>query len=342
MIIVETILLSLLMCTSVYASYIDFRTGLISNKLLGISALIALAADAVYYGFFNSGQIWMFLQNFAAVVILSVLLYGFHFWGAGDSKFAMFIALAIPSRFYADSVIPLPAMAVIVYTFSISFIYLMFESLVLGIKNKDLFKADHKITVQSVVSVVRNFAVSYVYIFLVGFAETLLIKAELNYINVLANFFIILTIFSFDIFKKWYVTAVVFVTDVVLYIVFGRSMGLSLPSAYNLLLVAAIILFRNFANKYNYKTVPTAEIKEGTVLSFGTILKFRGSRVKGLPESTTEDFRSRITAEQAASVVRWGKSKMGEEMVTIVKKLPFAVFITLGTIMFLVMRRLGL
>ena len=74
MIIVETILLSLLMCTSVYASYIDFRTGLISNKLLGISALIALAADAVYYGFFNSGQIWMFLQNFAAVVILSVLL----------------------------------------------------------------------------------------------------------------------------------------------------------------------------------------------------------------------------------------------------------------------------
>ena len=342
MLIVETILLSVLLCTSVYASFNDFKTGLIPNKLLSISSLIALAADVVYYGVFDRGQIWLFMQNFVAVSVLSVLLYAFHFWGAGDSKFVMFIALAIPARFYADSVISLPEMAVVVYTFSLSFIYLMFESLVLGIKNKDLFKTDHKITVKSVLSVVKNLAVSYVYIFLVGFAEALLIKTDSDYITVLANFFIILTIFSFDIFKKWYVTAVVFVVDVVLYILFGRSMGLGLPSPYNIVLVAAILLFKNFAQKYNYKKVPTADIKEGTVLSLGTILKFRGSRVKGLPESTTEDFRSRLTAEQAASVVRWGKSKMGEETVTIVKKLPFAVFITLGSIMFLVMRRFGL
>ena len=342
MIIAETYLITVMLLTALTASYTDFRTGLIPNKLLGISSIMALIGDIIYYGLFNREQILLFVQNFAAVTVLSLLLYAFHFWGAGDSKFVMFIALALPARIYADSVITLPAMAIIVYTFSLSFIYLVAESLVLGIKNKDFFETGQKITAGYVLSVIKNFAVSYIYIFLVNFAEMMIIKEKSDYITVLANFFIILTVFSFDFFKKWYAAAAVFAADVILYILYGKSMGLNLPSVYNLILVAAIMIFRNFAQKYNYKTIPTSEVKAGMVLSLGTVLKFRGSRVKGLPESTTEDFRSKLTEEQAASIVRWEKSKMGGKAVTIVKKLPFAVFITAGTAAFLVLRRIGI
>jgi hypothetical protein len=92
------------------------------------------------------------------------------------------------------------------------------------------------------------------------------------------------------------------------------------------------------AEKYNYKTIPTEDVKSGMVLSYGTILMFQPSKVKGLPTYTTEDIRSRISGDEAERIVRWKNSKYGRPMITIVRKIPFAIFITMGTIFYLLMR----
>ena len=70
-----------------------------------------------------------------------------------------------------------------------------------------------------------------------------------------------------------------------------------------------------------------------------TIARFQNSRVKGLPLYTTEDFRTKLNSEQVKSIKRWKKSKSGTETVIIVRKLPFAVFISIGTVAFLILMR---
>ncbi len=67
-----------------------------------------------------------------------------------------------------------------------------------------------------------------------------------------------------------------------------------------------------------------------------TALSFLPSRVQGLPTDSTEDLRSRLTPEQAESIRRWEKSKFGKPYIVIVRKIPFAVFIGIGTAAFLV------
>lgn len=343
MLILETFLMTLLLCTAGYATYTDFKTGLIPNRLLLISGAAALAADTMYYGIFASFCLECFLVNLAVTVLLSLLLYGYHFWGAGDSKLMMFIVLAMPARYYINSQIPLPALTVTVYTFAIAFVYLTFESVILGIKQKNLFSTGKKVTPAAVMKLVKSYFISYAYILLISFGEMLLPGDLLRntYIAPLLNFFIIFTIFSFELLKKWYVVALVTAADIVLYFVFLGSAEGVMPSAFNIIVIAAVLVFRSLAEKYNYKTVKTSEITPGTVLAMSTVMLFQGSRVKGLPTIATEDLRSRISAEEAESIKRWENSKTGKHEILIVRKLPFAVFITVGTIAFLVLRRCG-
>ena len=68
-----------------------------------------------------------------------------------------------------------------------------------------------------------------------------------------------------------------------------------------------------------------------------TVVCFIGSKINGLPMAMTEDLRSRLSEEEAESVVRWKGSKQGSETVTIVKKIPFAIFIALGVLVFLIL-----
>ena len=107
------------------------------------------------------------------------------------------------------------------------------------------------------------------------------------------------------------------------------------------LLVFVVLLIRLFVEKYNYQTIPTNKAEKGMVLAYSTILGFIPSSVQGLPkEKTTEDIRSRITADEAESIKRWENSKYGRAEITIVRKIPFAIFISIGAVIYTFARML--
>ena len=83
-----------------------------------------------------------------------------------------------------------------------------------------------------------------------------------------------------------------------------KSIFINLAFAGVVLAIAVILLvvFRTFAGKYNYKTIPVSELKPGMILSMGSILLFAGSRVKGLPSFSTEDLKSRLSAGEVDSI----------------------------------------
>lgn len=113
-------------------------------------------------------------------------------------------------------------------------------------------------------------------------------------------------------------------------------------SAAILLWTAVLMCLRMLVQDYNYRTIPTEEVREGQILAAGTVCRFARSRVRNLPTGMTEDLSSRLTAEEAASVRRWQHSRYGEDTVVIVRKIPFAIFIAVGTIAFLIFEVVGL
>ena len=91
-------------------------------------------------------------------------------------------------------------------------------------------------------------------------------------------------------------------------------------------------------NGYNYKEINVSELRPGMILSAQTVIGFAPSKVKGLPDTTFEDMRSRLTKDEVDSINRWKDSKYGSEKIVIVKKLPFAVFIFIGMIAYFIIR----
>ena len=100
------------------------------------------------------------------------------------------------------------------------------------------------------------------------------------------------------------------------------------------LLVLLVMWTTWIAGKYVYESVPTEDVKAGMILSRSTVVCFAPSKVKGLPQISYEDMRSRQTEEEAAAVRRWKDSKYGKATVVSVRKIPFASFIAVGVILF--------
>lgn len=166
MIVVESLLLTILILTCVYATYTDFKTGLIYNKSLLISGAAVIALDCIYYILFQRELILGFLLNVSIVILLSIILYAYSFWGAGDSKLMILCVLAVPARFYASDLYNLPLITIVAQTFSIAFLYLIIESVILGIINKSFFKTNRQLTIHSLKDILKSYFLSYIYILL--------------------------------------------------------------------------------------------------------------------------------------------------------------------------------
>ena len=136
--------------------------------------------------------------------------------------------------------------------------------------------------------------------------------------------------------KSLAITSVFLLANIIYYMYFGFSIySINFKM---LILVLLIMIFRSIAEKYNYEEIKVEDLKSRMILSTGSVLEFYGSRVKGLPQSTTENTDSRLNQEQVESIKRWSKTKKGKETIVIVRHMPFAPFMLLGVIMFFILK----
>ena len=104
------------------------------------------------------------------------------------------------------------------------------------------------------------------------------------------------------------------------------------------LIVLAFMVMRLFVSKYNYQTIEAVNIKKGMILSRVSSVLMQSSRIKGLPGISDESLDSRLTEEEAANIIRWSQTTKGLKHVIIVRKIPFAVFISIGTVLYFATR----
>lgn len=304
MYILEALLLAVLFLTCLYVSVTDIRSGIIENRILAVSGLVCSGINVLYYTIFAQEYFIVFLIDFILLVVLSVCMYALNLWAAGDSKLLFLVVFAIPGRLYDIEHGAAPAIYVIVFTFSISFIYVVLESIVLGIRRKEKFQMPN----------FKNFSGFFygyvsitVYIMGINYLVYLLFPvfaSQNTSLIAMADLFLSIIIHKYAVFFRLPALCIAAVAALIITAVYGIKYGFSVPNLKIYGYIAVIMFFRSVAEQYNFQTIPTSKVKPGMILSTSTILSMAPSKVAGLPRSTTEDMRSRLTSEQAEAVVR--------------------------------------
>ncbi len=330
MIFIKSFLISMLISGGILCTFTDIKYGKIPNKAIIVGIASSIIGNIMYFAFLLPELLKDFLINLTASLLISFIMYWFRIWAAGDVKFFVMLFSLLPSDIFYNKP-PMPVVTVFILVFSLAFIYLCAESIVLMIKKEKIITYyNTKISLLSIL-LCSSFIITCHSIFQIIFGG---VYYEYLPVFLLGNIVLILLYNTFNLHKSsiLMVMCILFSISSTVISIINNKYRLEL---YSIICTCVIMIFRYIAEQFNYKEIYTCDVKEGMVLSYSTVALMSKSRVKGLPKYTTEDMASRLTEEEAKSVCRWGLSKYGKEKVTIVRKLPFACFIFLGVLIYL-------
>lgn len=287
-----------------------------------------------YYTQINQQFLPVYLSNFGITAVFSIVLYLLHIWAGGDSKLLITASLLYPAAFcFSYRGFQGTFALTIPFSFAIGFIFLVLMSLVLFFKEKKKIDAQHFFS--AFLLFMKRYAVMLLYTTLVNLIIQLFIPATFRYRSICLLcicFCIPWIIQKLPWMKNKAVLVIIFIIDAAL-LLLTKSFGTILNPT-NLLIVLVSACLQILLADFMYKTIPTSEIRKGMILSLSSSLLFMNSKVQGLPGLSTEDLASRLTETEAESIRRWAATDKGKKEIIIVRKVPFAVFITLGILFY--------
>lgn len=340
----ECVQIVMALIIGVVASITDFRDKKIYNKDILVAFIISFGLYIIFWRQIEMEYVVNIIVNFAIATIVSFCFFYFKIWAAGDAKLFLSIVFMIPYEMYETKILNFfPALNLLIIIFSIAFIYIVFETFFLWGKDDKKFERFrvHKMSKNEVIDWTISYFMGY---FLITFANNILYKfwdefvinnAGLTFLcNMLLLMFVYRTIIKRD--QMIIMLSIAIVANIIYYVTYGFP-GIKLdPTMF--LIVFTIMLFKEISEEYNYETIKIEDLKDRMILSYGSVLKFYGSKVRGLPKYTTENTDSRLTKEEVEAIKRWSKTKKGTAEITIVRHLPFAPFMLCGEIIFFILR----
>ena len=330
-------IISIILCF--ISTITDCKEKKIFNKVIILFLLLSLCFYIIFFNQIENIQIRPFCINLLISLIISFVFFYFKIWSAGDAKLFCTLIFMIPYELYeVNDKNVFPALYLLIIIFSSAFIYVFFETLFLWIKDSEKFKHNKLSTVQ-IKEMILYYFMGYFISFFISIFFTLINndfvfnnEGLLLIINVLLLFCLYRIINTNK--KSLIFTGLFGVIDIIFILYFKVQFQ---NINYKLFfIVIAIIIFRNLSEKYNYKEILIEELKPRMILSYGSVLSFYASRIKGLPKSTTENTDSRITEEEVESIKRWSKTKKGSDKIVVVRFMPFAPFIFVGELIFFI------
>ena len=331
----------LMLCA--YSSITDIQHSIIQNKVILLSLLISAMLNGFYYSLYAGEYLGIFLMNFFVMTVMSLTMYFLSIWAAGDSKMMIAAVFSLPGRLFDvnTNVGIAPSISIIITAFSVSFLYVVIEGLIERIHNRDRLKSNLQM---KIVPFVKGYLFCSIYII---FFHFLIKMISFNFYsdNILIismiDLFLILIISKQAIFRNKYVLIPIAVFSFVVLSGNIWKNGLSGINLQIFILIGCVLFLRGITERYCYRKIPTKDIKPGMILSQNTILLFSASRIKGLPDYSTEDMRSRLTEEETENIKRWENSMYGRPEIEIVRKIPFAIFISIGVLIMLITKLRG-
>jgi preflagellin peptidase FlaK len=332
----EIIMCIVLLAFGALTTKSDISEGMIYNKDLIVFVIIGIILDSVYYGIFVNDLLLDYILNLCIVVLVSTFLFYTHSFAGGDCKLAIVYALIYPARFYiiyGDSNLTL------IFAIGVAIIYGYFYLLISAIWSLLLKKNNMNVQYikNSVAGFVKSFVVATIYISII-----VLVASFVERTGILINVWVTRAgcmlfawfVGKYGIFRKWYMIVAAVIIDVVLSLVLQMIPFSVSPENY--ILVIILLLCQMMIKTNLYKEVKLTDLKKGMILTTFSSIMMQGSRVRGLPSVSSEDLRDRLTQEQVESILRWGEGR-NVETVSVVKKIPFAIFLSMGYISYLIL-----
>lgn len=325
-------MISALIVEGLYCTTSDFFAEKIPNAAIVVGVFFALIGNTIYFWIASNELLLGFAVNAFSAALIAFIMYALHIWAGGDVKLFILLSLLTPADLYKQKA-PLPMVTIYIIVFSVAFIYLITESIVLFLKKENsTVKASIRVSAKSIVSCMAS---------IMALQTILRLVFGGLYYEYLPAFLLLNVMFVllFDRIKflncniSLVSCSIIGIVGIIISVI-NNQFAVDVRS---ILTSVLVISFRALADKYNYKEINTTDVKKGMVLSYGTILGFADSKVKGLPKYTTEDIATRISQEEADSIVRWASSRHGKDRITVLRKIPFAFFIVAGFIIYLVL-----
>ena len=333
---VEALLLCIMTITGCACSYKDIKYGVVPNRWLLRGAILALIIQSAYIGlgaleYFNGWALSLFFASGFAI-----LLYASGIWAAGDVKLFVFMFLCIPGRLL-DSGGLTYAVVPYIYIFVPAVLWIAGDTIVQIVTCAERFNSErmHLKDIPYMITVMIEITVLQIIVW--GLAPEFCSENEL---------FIAVVMLACAYWfgrSKWMKNKTVIAVFVLVMLGFMHfDLWVYTPAEWWVYaVVAGVMLFQNVASAYNYRRIPTNEVRRGMILSSGTVLTLSRSHVKDLPTNAAEDMSARLSEVEAQAVRRWEHSKHGTTSVIIVRKIPFASLVTLGMVLWMVVRMSG-
>jgi len=333
---IEVILLLCIVTLGTIVSVTDIKEGIIKNKVLVVFAIIGLLLDGLYYSIFARDILLDFIVNFSFVVLISLVLYFTHSFAGGDCKYCIVLAILYPANYYlvyGDTVYTLTFTIGIAILYG--YIYLLFASVVSIMRKKNSLSKEY------IIGYIKSFFYSYISALLyIAFVNLMFAWVSVYFsIEEWVISVICLTVAwvvgKLDFLKKWYLLIGIMIIDLIGTYVLGV---IPIPINHRSYIIVFVLLISQMTIRtYLYESIEIKYLTKGMILSMFSTIMMQNSRVRGLPNISSEDLKSRLSQEEVEAVGRWAKSRDVNEVI-IVKKIPFALFITMGIITYILIR----
>ncbi len=334
MVILEMMMLVGILALGVYATISDYLYGVIKNKVVLGFIIYAVILNAVYFGFFVSDIIGDYALNNAIVWCIILALFFTNTWAGGDCKMSIAVALLYPARYYFTIYGQITTLFMfIIFAFIIGYFYLAVDAVFCLLSNKTT------LTRKYMRNSLTQFFFSYLTALIYITAITLLLQvvipegASLNTVLMFAVYMCIAwLVSSIKAFRNKYILGGLLIIDVVLCFVL-KVIPFSLD--YRIYLIIALLyLLQIIIQLRNYRTIPASEIQPRMILSTGSSIVLMQAKLDCIQKLSKESLGDRLTDEQAETIRKWGNHN--NITLYVVKKVPFAGFILLGTIAYFI------
>lgn len=335
LVIINIIHLTLLLICLFICASTDLISGKIYNRILIVIIIIGALLDFFHYVLWNPGIAILFCYNSLAVILIALILYFIKAWAGGDTKLLCTIAILYPAEFYwIYQNAAFPFCFIVSLIFACGLIYVIFDSCI---------KYCHAPTLPSLQQIVQFFKTACIRYFksanYLAASYHIYIQLPVLHRNIPPIIYSMLTFFIVSVFLSKVKLSSSMIL-ILITVVFNIAMVLLTKSTVirtfskSLIVAFAVQVLQLFTAQYNYALVPTDSVSAGMILSRVAILKLSQSSVRGLPQKSDETLKSKLTKSEAESIHRWKNSKYGEKHILIVRKIPFAIFMLLGTILY--------
>lgn len=313
----------------------DMQYGKIYNKTLVVCGVAGMILNIAYYGLFVRNLVIIYFLNLVMTMIISLFLFYTHSFAGGDCKLAIVYAILYPARFYlafgSNKITLFFAIGLAIF---FGYVYLLFFSI------RSIIKRKTRVSLQYIrdylVAFVKSFITALIYISAVNLFFILISEFGVYLNTWIVRIVCLLVAWCVGHFKKMRKIPIM-----VAVLIFDIAIGIGLKTVpfsinpENYLLAFMLLLCQISIRSSLYEEIDINTLSEGMILSVGASMLLQNSRVRGLPDISTEDLRSRLTIDEVESVKRWGKNREINS-ITVLIKIPFAIFLGLGYLIYFI------